>query len=124
MNEEQFAFANIAIASGVHVFLFESENTTSYDGISVESKLQLSEDAKNQKDIYVDPVRFKAMLHLAVVSASACDLQSCQEPRAHFWLEAEEHWKHVEKVVAAEKAHAKVEKDAKEAQQKVEARER
>jgi len=117
MDEEKFVFANIAMASGVHVFLVECEHSASYEGMPADEKAKLLDKAKNQKDVLVDPIRFKATLHLAIMVASACDFQSCEllpEARVHLWPEAEHHWKSVEKQIAAEKEQANAAKKARE----------
>jgi len=117
MDEEKYVFANVAVASGVHVFLVEIEDSTSSEEKTADEKTKLLEEAKNKKEVLVDPAKFKATLHLAIMFASACDFQSCKllpEARVHFWPEAEQHWMSAEKQIAAEKEKTKAEKEAKE----------
>merc|ERR1712008_511486 len=82
-----------------------------------DEKTKLLEEARNQKDILVDPDKFKAALHLAITFSSACDFQACEllpEPRVHFWPEMEQHWKSAEKQIAAEEEQMKAQKKANE----------
>merc|ERR1711871_921958 len=84
---EKFLFANFAVANGVHVFLFEYDNTT-----------DLKMKPQEEKDIWVDPARFEKMLERAVAVADS------GEARIHFWadeikqieLEQEERMKQLE----------------------------
>merc|ERR1719433_1762054 len=117
MDEEKFVFANVAVASGIHVFLVEREDETSHEEKSADERRQLSEEARNQRDVLVDPVKFKAALHLAITFSSLCDFQACEslpEARVHFWPQMEQHWKSAEKQLAAEKEQMKAEKKANE----------
>jgi len=85
---EKYLFANMAVASGVHTFLVENEgkaNSTELNA-TLDQRLQWLDEAKHEKDTWVDPVGFGQVLRLAVALASA---PPSEEPaRIHSFEEA------------------------------------
>lgn len=79
---EKFMFANLALASGVHVFLLESEVKLADKGTTADSNSSQLEKARSEKDVWVDPARFEIMLQAAVAYAAR---GSSKDAGIRFW---------------------------------------
>jgi len=106
LESEKFLFANLAVASGINVFMLDQEAKALDGSVTLDSLSKMVEAAKIQKEVWVDPVKFEAMLQAATAIATS-GAAPVEEARIHLWdevnarVEAERQAKAEEKKQAA-----------------------